>query len=1148
MEAGQYTQVSQHEHVLLRPGLYIGSVSPEDSDQWVFDGDAIVRKRIRYTPGLLKIISEVLSNAADHIVRLKKTAATGKAVKLTKSIKVDVDLATGRITVVNDGSGIPCDIHEPSGLRTPELVFGCMLSSSNYNDDEERCGIGGTFGIGCKACNIFSKEFEVATVDDTANKIYSQSWSDNMHTKTPGAMKAHRTYPFTRVSFVPDYERLGCSGIDADLNALITKYVYDLAAMTDPGVSVHLNGTKLPVRSFERYADMYIGARGEAQRFFEKSAEGLMEVVVACSSAGFQHVSFVNGLHTSRGGRHVDAVVDKIVAAVTPLVLQRKKKSLKPSQIKENLMLFVSVTIPNPSFDSQTKELLTTPQREFGFKVEVSTALADKIYKSDIVGRALAANAATEEKTLAKTDGKMRARITGLPKLEDAEFAGTARSDECVLLLTEGDSAKSSVIAGLSEVGRQKYGVFPLRGKPINVLEASTAKLAENEELSAIKKILGLTSNKDYGEGGSSGGTSGGSGSNGGAGELRYGSVWIVSDQDHDGTHIRGLLINVFATLWPSLIRRSGFLRTMQTPIVKAKRGADVVSFYSIRQYEDWAAANPEAARYTIKHYKGLGTSSAEEAREWFRVQRTTTYQFDGIEDSAAIDKAFNKKRADDRKQWLGNFDPASCVGTAEPVVTYREFIDRELIVFANYDVLRSIPSMVDGLKPSQRKILYACFKRKLTTEVRVAQLASSVSEITCYHHGEVSLQGAIICMAQDFVGSNNANLLVPHGQFGTRILGGKDAASPRYIHTHLDPLAFAAFVADDSAILKYEVDDGEKVEPTFFAPVVPMVLINGAIGIGTGFSTTVPSFDPVDVIAAVRAEIDGEEIPSMVPWYRGFKGDVVPANGTSFVTRGIFERSGGDTVDISELPVGTWSDDYKEFLEDMVAKQRIRDYQSMYTDTDARFKVRFPSAEALEKALTDRDAFAKEMKLVSKPVTTSNMHLYAADGRIKRYERVQDIVVDFAAARKHLYVLRKASLMEALTEEARLSGEKARFVGDVVEGRVAVMNVARSDLEASLEALGYVRGDEGFSHLTKLPIHSLTTERRADLEQKAAAATARAAELDATPVEAMWKRDLDSFQAAWEAHLAGHTARYGKTSRTDPAAPAAKRVRKTKA
>lgn len=220
------------------------------------------------------------------------------------------------------------------------------------------------------------------------------------------------------------------------------------------------------------------------------------------------------------------------------------------------------------------------------------------------------------------------------------------------------------------------------------------------------------------------------------------------------------------------------------------------------------------------------------------------------------IDMAFAKKRVDERKEWLKNFQKGTYVDYGVEKMSYDNFINKELILFSVADNQRSIPCFVDGLKPSQRKVLFSCFKRNLRKEIKVAQLAGYVAEHSAYHHGEASLNSTIVGMAQNFVGSNNVNFLYPSGQFGTRIMGGKDASSARYVFTRLETVTRAIFHPDDEPLLNYLDEDGQVIEPDYYVPVIPTVLINGSDGIGTGWSSAVPNYSPYDIIENLRTRI----------------------------------------------------------------------------------------------------------------------------------------------------------------------------------------------------------------------------------------------------------------------------------------------------
>jgi DNA topoisomerase-2 len=1095
-------KLSQREHVVKRPGMYIGSITQDTLPTWTFDEGAsrMVKRDVAYVPGLLKVFDEILVNAIDQSSRRAELTVPVKNIRI--SVAED-----GSITVTNDGDGLPTQMNEEHGVYSPELIFGHMLTSTNYDDDQGRI-VGGMNGIGAKACNVWSTSFWLETVDAVAHKLYRQEWKDNMSVCDAPTIKSDRRKPYTTIRFVPDYVRFGLAdGLTPDMRSLFLKRAYDTSAVTAADVNVFVNGEKTGLKSFERYADLYLGAKGDHPRVYEKLGDRWEVVATAWDCA--DSVSFVNGICTVRGGRHVDHIVNQIVRKVVEIAAKRcKDTSVKPQHVRDNLFVMVNATIPDPAFESQSKECLTTPVAKFGCKVDVPDTMVERLVKNtDILQRATAVAALSQGRAVKKTDGTKRS-VVRVPKLNDANWAGTKDSAKCTLVLTEGDSAASSALAGLSVVGRDAYGVFPLRGKMLNVRDASMAKVSDNDEITNVKKILGLEAGKVYS----------------GLDELRYGRVLILADQDVDGSHIKGLLLNVFSTLWPSLFSQDGFISSMATPIIKARKGKEELCFYNITEYDEWRT-DEERTGWSTKFFKGLGTSTAAEAQGYFRDMRVVDFVTDPSSDDS-MDLAFNKKRADDRKRWLEAYDRSQVLRENSGKLTHKQFVDCELIHFSNYDLERSIPSAVDGLKTSQRKILYSCFKRKLTSEIRVAQLAGYVSEHSGYHHGESSLNGAIVCLAQDYVGSNNVNLLQPNGQFGTRLQGGKDAASPRYIYTALSPVTYAIFRPEDAPVLEYREDDGATVEPLFYVPIVPMVLINGGSGIGTGFSTCIPAFHPLEVVANTRRAAMGQLLEAMTPWARGFTGKITadeaaapPDSGAEAVTKwwshGKAERASPLVIEVTELPVGVWTEDYKTFLEEQVGKDGWpKDIKSYCTDTAVRFILKFGNAADADAALLSMET---AYKLASSPksLRLTNMHLFSEAASVKRYAGVDEIFNDHASVRLRTYVARKAHQMAELELIVSKVGARARFTAAIVAGTLALLGRAKVELEAALEESAYPTfGDDGFDYLLTMPVSSLTSERVKRLEADAAAKEAELYALRGTEPLDMWMKELDELEA----------------------------------
>ena len=1165
----KYKKYELLEHILALPDTYIGSIEPQKITSYIYDEETkkMVVDELTYIPGLLKIFDEVIVNAIDHCMRLRADEEKGKEdIKHVKNIKVTIDKATGRITIMNDGNGVDIKKHSSYGdLWIPELIFGELLTSTNYDKGEEKIW-GGKNGYGSKLTNIFSKEFSIETIDHYTKKIYTQTFSNNMTARTTAEVKASSKVPYTQISFIPDYERFGMKNMSDDIYKLFNRRVIDACATTPKEVSVYFNGEKLMIKDFEKYCELFLDKK--EQPFVYEAVGERWEVVASISSSGsFEFLSFVNGINTIKGGKHIEYITNMITKNLVDMTLSKKKKAVKAQHIKDNLFVFVKALIVNPSFDSQSKETLTTPVAKFGSKCELSEKFYDKLFKIGIVDKALSITEFYDKKKLVKTDGKKISRII-VPKLDDANLAGTKDSAACTLILTEGDSAKTMAVAGLSIIGRDKYGVFPLRGKILNVKDATLQKITDNTEITAIKKILGLEQNKKYTD----------------LSQLRYGSIMIMTDQDHDGSHIKGLIFNIFQSMWHELYEISGFLTSMLTPIIKAtnSRGNEIIEFYNMSDYERWGETDvAKNGSWKIKYYKGLGTSNDQEAKEYFKNMKKITYKYDKDADEV-IDLAFNKKRADDRKEWLANYDKDNVLDYTNLEVDFKTFVDKDLIHFSNRDLQRSINHICDGLKESTRKILFACFKRKLyTNEVKVAQLSGYVSEVSAYHHGENSLQQAIVGMAQIYVGTNNINLLSPNGQFGSRCQGGQDASSARYIFTLLTKLTKLIFKEEDNNTLTYQDDDGQQIEPEFYIPVIPMILVNGGIGIGTGYSTNIPQFNPSEIIAACKfictaiklAGLDGDtedgmdniyetidilDIDDLVPYYLGFNGTIKKSENNSYISKGIYKWIDGETLEITELPIGTWTEDYKEFLENMITNglNNLKYIENHYTSKNVKFILHF-NANVRE---TFEDKFEQLFKMSSsKNLSINNIHLFNKNGAIQKYDNTTEIIKEWSKTRILKYIERKAYQIKILEKDFLLLSAKIRFIIDVISGNIQIMNKKLTDIAKRLIELKYPRinTDTGanivvagnidndasddasdasdgrdssdatdgnkdikdFNYLLKMPISQLTYDRKIILEKEVDALNTNLKNLRDSRIEDLWMSDLVELENAWEEH-----------------------------
>ena len=1016
-----------------------------------------------------------------------------------------------------------------------------MLTSTHYNNEDTRLSAG-THGLGAKLTAIFSKWFSIETVDSNEGKKFVQVFEDNLSKKSKPKITSFKGKPYTKVSFIPDYERFGLEGLDKGNFEIMWRRAFDVSAVTPKNVTISFNGDKIPIKTFEGFVDLFVGNKDETARVTH-SCKRWEVIVTPAINESFHQISFVNGVFTSHGGKHVDYIQSQIVKSVLEKLKKKfKDTKLQDAYIREQMWLFIKSDIENASFSSQTKEELTTRKEAFGSTCDLPDTFIKKVIdKLDISSHVASIVESKGLKEIQKSESAKK--NLKIPKLDDANKAGTKESHKCTLILTEGDSAKTFAVSGLSVIGRDYYGVFPLRGKFLNVRDAPKSTIVNNKEFINLKQILGLQTGKEYKSLEGSG--------------LRYGSIMICTDADVDGSHIKGLIINMLEYFWPSLFRMDGFIKSMSTPVVKASKKGKVIEFYSLVTYEKWKASNSTDG-WNIKYYKGLGTSSAAEAKEYFKelAKNTVSYEYNGEKSTAAMNLAFNKDSgaADKRKLWLKKYDRDVFNDTDKRTITFNEFVNNELIHFSNYDIIRSIPSVMDGLKPSQRKILYCAFLRNLVKEIKVAQFSGYVSEKSSYHHGEASLQGAIIGMAQDFVGSNNLNLLLPNGQFGTRLLGGKDASSPRYIFTQLAPYTHNIFPKEDFPLLNYLNDDGYTIEPEYYFPVIPMILVNGAEGIGTGYSTAIPSYNPIDVIQSVRSYIKDEKPKKLVPWYRGFEGNIIKLDSKQYLCKGIYKVDDSKTVTVTSLPVGRWTEEYKAYLIGLTEPKEVgpkkkkvppilHNIKNYSTENTVKITIRFKEpiianleAEIDSEGINDLEKLLK----LTKTISLTNMHAYSPSNEIIRYNSPEAIIEDFYPARLQMYIDRRKYQLNRLKLEKDILDAKVKFVFEHIEKKISIINKSKKEVDKLLSDRKYPKynrrdllkenieaannddneeeseeekSDRNYDYLTDMKIHTLTKEKAEQLKNMANNKDAEYKILKKKSEYDLWNEDLDRLE-----------------------------------
>ena len=497
--SNKYQKKTDIEHILSNPDTYIGSVEEVESDQWILnvDGDKIIEKNIKYIPGLFKLFDEGIVNSRDHVVRMLQAIANGQANSIPVSnIEINID-DDGTITMLNDGNGIDVAQHPEHKLWIPEMIFGHLRTSTNYDKTEKKI-VGGKNGFGFKLVLIWSTYGSVETVDHIRGLKYKQEFKNNLEEICKPSITKCKNKPYTKITFKPDYNRLGITNLTSDIVSLLKKRIYDVSAITDKNIKVKYNNNLVPIKNFQQYIDLYIGDKSASPRVYENSGDRWEYAVALTPTNEFVQISFVNGIHTAKGGKHVEYILNQITRKIVDLIEKKKKVKVNPNTIKEQLILFVRCDIENPAFDSQTKDFMNTPSSKFGSKCDVSDKFIEKVSKMGVMEAALKLTEVKENKAAKKTDGSKSKSVRGIPKLTDANWAGTDKSKNCIIIFCEGDSAKAGIISGLSSEDRNSIGVYPMKGKVLNVRGEPIKRITENKEISEIKKILGLETGKKY--------------------------------------------------------------------------------------------------------------------------------------------------------------------------------------------------------------------------------------------------------------------------------------------------------------------------------------------------------------------------------------------------------------------------------------------------------------------------------------------------------------------------------------------------------------------------------------------------------------------------------------------------------------------------
>ena len=1184
---------NQRDHAYEVPDMYIGSVAMMEREERVLDLETMLFKttNITLSHGAERLFIEIASNAGDNAARsLRKKVDPGEVV---------VTMTDTSIKVRNGGIAIPIVIHPVEKMYVPEMIFGTLMSGSNYGKDKVRTEAGKN-GLGGKLTNIFSKHFRVTAADPHNEKLYTQVWENNMLTRHDPVITpyAKTDKAFVEVEYVMDFQRFGYPEMKYPKEAfeLYSRHVLDMAFTLK--IPVSFNGKKFVISNAKDYAKLYLGKdavknsilfcswpegtetvmKKGVQYAVDKSVLPLMEICCVDTPDAEGRVSFVNGLWTRNNGVHTDAAFKAVATSVLETVNgndkkkdkkgkeKKEKKTKMPkltlADVKRHVSLFVNCWIENPVFDSQSKNELKAPVP----KINIDEKLLTSIMKWDLVSRLYAELDAKLFKTSSKSDGKKRRYLNGMEKLQDANKAGTSESANCTLYITEGDSALGFALKLCSYVpngrGRDYIGAYPLKGKGLNVMNALPMRIAENKEINDLKQVLGLREYVDYTV-------------EENYQTLRYGHLMVLSDADVDGKHILGLIINLFHCKYPSLLAR-GYIKYMRTKILQVQKGNQKMKFYTKHEYEEWEKVTPDHKSWKPFYYKGLGTSEDEDIEGEAKDPRFVVTIYDQYA-PLSLRLAFDQKLADKRKEWITNWQPDYSVEKMK-LQPISSFINHEFIQFSIVDVERNIPRFTDGLKISQRKILWAAMNKWGQTagpkaaKMKVAQFSSHVSNKTHYNYGEKSLNLCIVGMAQNFVGSNNLPYFDRNGQFGTR--SDSKSADARYIFTRPEWWIPLVFKKDDTPILDIQVEEGYQVEPVTLLPIIPMHLVNGTTGVGSGFSCNIVAYNPLDLCYWIEAKILGLPLPNLIPWYRGFTGTievkdrnkkknnedendkgkdekesessenenfgpVLDEDGEiiseekldrdevymdkntklSMITTGEYEEQGKKVV-VTEIPVGRSIISYHNYLKELREKKVISKFNDYSTTDRPHFEIfglKNPSWRVLK---------------LCKSYGMSNMVLLDNNNKPVKYDNVNTLMETFYYIRLGYYHKRKENIIKTITNDILLLNEKIRFILAVIKGYELVKKQPNITEEEALEQgallvmgkgkkkLMVLMEKGGFSHeLLKVTLSQCTEDEVITAKEKLESLEAERKMTEEKKPEVFWLQDINKFTTRYCKH-----------------------------
>lgn len=438
---------------------------------------------------------------------------------------------------------------------------------------------------------------------------------------------------------------------------------------------------------------------------------------------------------------------------------------------------------------------------------------------------------------------------------------------------------------------------------------------------------------------------------------------------------------------------------------------------------------------------------------------------------------------------------------------TITEYLDQDYAMYGMYTLEnRAIPSVIDGFKPTQRKIIFIAdrvWRNGSEKPLKIFQLGGRIASEAHYHHGDGSLNGAIIGMAQSF--KNSLPLLEEIGQFGS--LRSPEAGAPRYISTKLTKNFRLLY--KDFELLQNQIEEGNEIEPKFFLPIIPTVLLNGSSGIAVGFATNILNRNPVDLVDACLRVIAGKKAGSLLPWWKEYSGPVSQVEGTNqYVMRGVYRVQNTTTVEITELPPSITFQKYEAHLNSLQDRGIIHSYEDN-SSNGISYTLKFARTTLAD--LIAKGKLDQTLKMVE--TETENLTCLDERGKLIIFNNTEDLVEYFVRFRTGFYSKRKEYLIGKYEDELQFLSNRARFIKLIIDGKLKLNNRPKQDIVADLEKIKFDKRSSSYDYLLTMPIHSLTKERYEQLLKEVEIKTAELETVKGRQPIDMYKDDLQELK-----------------------------------